>query len=107
MYWTMQQDLLCIALSLSMQYKDGVLVIRYNNTALVSTGQIKVESVSQEEEDDDDNEFLWWYWLIIGLGGAVIVLAVVFAAFVSFCTLQLDMLCMFWLPGKNMNFGSH
>jgi hypothetical protein len=60
-------------------YKDGSLVIRYENEALVPIGNsITVDKVTGEEEDGF--EFLWWYGLVIGVATAAIITAVIFTA---------------------------
>lgn len=58
---------------LEQDYNAGTLVIRFNNAALVPSGDFQVDPVSQEE---DGFEFVWWYGLIIGV--VVLVAALVF-----------------------------
>ena len=63
-------------------------MIRHGDKALVPSGEINVEMVSQEEEDDkDDYEFVWWHGLVIGVTGAVLVVTVFIVAIVSSSTL--------------------
>ena len=65
-----------------MQYESGTLVIRYNNTALVPSGEFTVQE-SIAGEDDDEDEFLWWYGLLIAVGAVVILLLIVVLFIVS------------------------
>lgn len=57
------------------QYDDGILVIRFDNSALVPNGTITVKII---EEEDDEDELLTWHIAVIAVAGGIFVVLIAF-----------------------------
>lgn len=56
-----------------LQYDDGILVIRFDNSALVPDGKITVEGIVEEEDDED---FLPWHIAVIVVASVIFLVLV-------------------------------